>query len=208
MGGFERERDEHALPMCEFTCQLATMEPPPPEVQQLFGPIWGSQRAMDGFVRMNDGRSHRRNPSHPRTSVRPWLPAGPGAAKRGKCLLGEIGGTTRSRNLVIGCPRCHVVTEAGRRAPASMTGHQESFRWDRARDRKGRTRKHSAKSTNQEIAPLWRKLARVITSSMELRLQILLRGKMANSFGNGAPAVTRTRDPRLRRQFPRFPRKR
>ena len=37
MGGYQRERDEHALPMYEFTCQLATMEPPPPEVQQLFG---------------------------------------------------------------------------------------------------------------------------------------------------------------------------
>jgi hypothetical protein len=53
MGGYQRERDEHALPMYEFTCQLATMEPPPPEVQQLFGAIWGNQRAMDGFVQMN-----------------------------------------------------------------------------------------------------------------------------------------------------------
>jgi hypothetical protein len=55
MGGYRRERDEHALPMYEFTCQLATMEPPPPEVQQLFGAIWGNQRAMDGFVQMNAG---------------------------------------------------------------------------------------------------------------------------------------------------------
>jgi hypothetical protein len=55
MGGYQRERDEHALPMYEFTCQLATMEPPPPEVQQLFGAIWGDQRAMDGFVQMNAG---------------------------------------------------------------------------------------------------------------------------------------------------------
>ena len=55
MGGYQRERDEHALPMYEFTCQLATMEPPPPEVQQLFGAIWGNQRAMDGFVQMNAG---------------------------------------------------------------------------------------------------------------------------------------------------------
>jgi len=55
MGGYQRERDEHALPMYEFTCQLATMEPPPPEVQQLFGVIGGDQRAMDGFVQMNAG---------------------------------------------------------------------------------------------------------------------------------------------------------
>jgi hypothetical protein len=26
---------------------------PPPEVQQLFGAIWGSQGAMDGFVQVN-----------------------------------------------------------------------------------------------------------------------------------------------------------
>ena len=43
MGGYQRERDEHALPMDEFTCQLATMEPPPPEVQQLFGAIWATK---------------------------------------------------------------------------------------------------------------------------------------------------------------------
>ena len=72
MGGYQRERDEHALPMYEFTCQLATMEPPPPEVQQLFGAMWGNQRAMDGFVQMMPGRSHRRNSSRPRTSVRSW----------------------------------------------------------------------------------------------------------------------------------------
>ena len=29
MGVYQRERDEHVLPMREFTCQLATMEPPP-----------------------------------------------------------------------------------------------------------------------------------------------------------------------------------
>ena len=55
MGEYQRERDEHALPMYEFTCQLATMEPPPPAVQQLFGAISGSQTAMDGFVQMNAG---------------------------------------------------------------------------------------------------------------------------------------------------------
>ncbi|MGZ8797425.1 MAG: NAD(P)/FAD-dependent oxidoreductase [Thermoanaerobaculia bacterium] len=55
MGEYQRERDEHALPMYEFTCQLATMEPPPPETQQLFGAISGNQKAMDGFVQMNAG---------------------------------------------------------------------------------------------------------------------------------------------------------
>jgi len=31
------------------------MEPPPPEMQQLFGAIARSREAMDGFVQMNAG---------------------------------------------------------------------------------------------------------------------------------------------------------
>ena len=42
-------------PMYEFTCQLATLEPPPPELQQLLGAVHGNQEAMDGFARMNAG---------------------------------------------------------------------------------------------------------------------------------------------------------
>jgi hypothetical protein len=41
--------------MYEFTCQLASMAPPPPDMQQLFGAIQGNQTAMDGFARMNAG---------------------------------------------------------------------------------------------------------------------------------------------------------
>ena len=55
MGEYQRTRDQHVLPMYEFTCQLATLEPPPPEMQQLFGAIHGNQKAMDGFVQMNAG---------------------------------------------------------------------------------------------------------------------------------------------------------
>jgi len=55
MVDYQRARDEHVLAMYEFTCQLATLEPPPPETQQLFGAIHGNQVAMDGFVRMNAG---------------------------------------------------------------------------------------------------------------------------------------------------------
>jgi 2-polyprenyl-6-methoxyphenol hydroxylase-like FAD-dependent oxidoreductase len=55
MGEYHVGRDEHVLPMFEFTCQLATLEPPPPEMQQLFGAIAGNQQAMDGFVKMNAG---------------------------------------------------------------------------------------------------------------------------------------------------------
>jgi 2-polyprenyl-6-methoxyphenol hydroxylase-like FAD-dependent oxidoreductase len=55
MGEYQRARDQHVLPMYEFTCQLATLEPPPPQMQQLFGAIYGNQKAMDGFVQMNAG---------------------------------------------------------------------------------------------------------------------------------------------------------
>jgi flavin-dependent dehydrogenase len=55
MAGYQRSRDEHVLPMFEFTCQLATMAPPPPEAQQLFGAMQGNQKAMDGFAQMNAG---------------------------------------------------------------------------------------------------------------------------------------------------------
>jgi hypothetical protein len=41
--------------MYEFTTQLATLEPPPPEMQQLLGAIRGSQAAMDDFVSVNAG---------------------------------------------------------------------------------------------------------------------------------------------------------
>jgi 2-polyprenyl-6-methoxyphenol hydroxylase-like FAD-dependent oxidoreductase len=51
----QRARDEHALPMYEFTCQLAAMEPPPPEMQRLFQAIHGNQEAMNGFARVNAG---------------------------------------------------------------------------------------------------------------------------------------------------------
>jgi 2-polyprenyl-6-methoxyphenol hydroxylase-like FAD-dependent oxidoreductase len=55
MADYQTERDMHALPMYEFTCQLATLEPPPPPMQQLFGAIHGNQEAMDGFCRVNAG---------------------------------------------------------------------------------------------------------------------------------------------------------
>jgi 2-polyprenyl-6-methoxyphenol hydroxylase-like FAD-dependent oxidoreductase len=55
MGAYQSARDEHVLPMFEFTCQLASMEEPPPEMQQLLGAVAGNQEAMDGFVRVNAG---------------------------------------------------------------------------------------------------------------------------------------------------------
>jgi 2-polyprenyl-6-methoxyphenol hydroxylase-like FAD-dependent oxidoreductase len=55
MEASRRARDEHAMPMYEFTCQLATLEPPPPEMQQIFGAIHGNAEATRRFVQMNAG---------------------------------------------------------------------------------------------------------------------------------------------------------
>jgi hypothetical protein len=55
MGEYQRARDEHVLGMYDFTCQLATLEPPPPQMQQMLGAIQGNQKAMDAFAQMNAG---------------------------------------------------------------------------------------------------------------------------------------------------------
>jgi len=55
MSEYQRTRDARVKAMYEFTCQLATLEPPPPEMQQLLGAIHGNQKAMDDFARMNAG---------------------------------------------------------------------------------------------------------------------------------------------------------
>jgi len=43
------------LPMYELTTQLATLEPPPPEWQQLLAAMVGNRDAMDGFARVMAG---------------------------------------------------------------------------------------------------------------------------------------------------------
>jgi len=55
MSAYQRARDARVTAMYEFTCTLATLEPPPPEMQQLFGAIHGNRKAMDEFARMNAG---------------------------------------------------------------------------------------------------------------------------------------------------------
>jgi 2-polyprenyl-6-methoxyphenol hydroxylase-like FAD-dependent oxidoreductase len=55
MDEYQRDRDEHVRSMFEFTCQLATLEPPPPEMQQLFRAIEGNHQAMNRFMQMNAG---------------------------------------------------------------------------------------------------------------------------------------------------------
>jgi flavin-dependent dehydrogenase len=55
MSAYQQARDAHALPMYEFTAQLATLEPPPPEVQQLLAALAGNPESMDAFVSVYAG---------------------------------------------------------------------------------------------------------------------------------------------------------
>lgn len=55
MADYQARRDEHVLPMYEFTCQLAAMEPPSPTMQELFRAISRTQTAMDSFAQVNAG---------------------------------------------------------------------------------------------------------------------------------------------------------
>jgi flavin-dependent dehydrogenase len=47
MAEYERQRNEEALPVYEFTAQLASLEPPPPEMQQLFAALRTNQEQMN-----------------------------------------------------------------------------------------------------------------------------------------------------------------
>jgi flavin-dependent dehydrogenase len=55
MAAYQQARDEVALPMFEFTCDFAKIEPPPPEMQRFLGAVQTSQEAMDGFVSVMAG---------------------------------------------------------------------------------------------------------------------------------------------------------
>ena len=50
MAAYQLTRDTVALPIYDFTTQLATNEPPPPETQQLLAAVSGNPDAMDAFV--------------------------------------------------------------------------------------------------------------------------------------------------------------
>ncbi|MGY1808671.1 NAD(P)/FAD-dependent oxidoreductase [Blastococcus sp. SYSU D00669] len=50
MAAYQRARDERVLPLYEFTCGIATLAPPPPEVQRLLAAAAGNRPAMDAFA--------------------------------------------------------------------------------------------------------------------------------------------------------------
>jgi 2-polyprenyl-6-methoxyphenol hydroxylase-like FAD-dependent oxidoreductase len=55
MGAYQATRDRQVLAMYEFTCQLATLQPPPTDLQRLLGAANGNQQAMDGFAQLIAG---------------------------------------------------------------------------------------------------------------------------------------------------------
>jgi 2-polyprenyl-6-methoxyphenol hydroxylase-like FAD-dependent oxidoreductase len=55
LGAYQRARDAAALPMYDLTCDLATLEPPPPERQRLLAAVADSDEAMEGFASVMAG---------------------------------------------------------------------------------------------------------------------------------------------------------
>lgn len=55
MSEYQETRDGHAMPMYEFTAQVASFEPPPPEQQQLMAAMSGNKSAMNGFAQVFAG---------------------------------------------------------------------------------------------------------------------------------------------------------
>jgi flavin-dependent dehydrogenase len=55
MSAYQRARDAQVLPMYGFTTQLATLAPPPPELQRLLAAMHGNRDAMDAFVSVTAG---------------------------------------------------------------------------------------------------------------------------------------------------------
>jgi 2-polyprenyl-6-methoxyphenol hydroxylase-like FAD-dependent oxidoreductase len=49
LADYERRRNETAMPIYELTCQLASLEPPPPEMQHLFAALQGNQEQTNRF---------------------------------------------------------------------------------------------------------------------------------------------------------------
>ncbi len=47
---YEQRRNEAGMPYYDFTMKLASLQPPPPEMQQLFGALRGNQPDTDRFI--------------------------------------------------------------------------------------------------------------------------------------------------------------
>ena len=112
MGEYQSARDQHVLPMYEFTCELATLEPPPPELQQLLvgnarqpgsdGRVRAGQRRSDVAGRVLLGRKRR---THRRR----------GRGRAGEPNRDQPGATMTSRN-----PKTSIPAMPRRRIPETL----------------------------------------------------------------------------------------
>jgi hypothetical protein len=50
MADYEQRRNQSAMALYDLTCQFAMLEPPPPEMQQLFAALRGNRPATDRFM--------------------------------------------------------------------------------------------------------------------------------------------------------------
>jgi flavin-dependent dehydrogenase len=50
MADYQQRRNESAMPLYDLTCQFAMLEPPPPEMQQLFAALRGNRPQADRFM--------------------------------------------------------------------------------------------------------------------------------------------------------------
>jgi 2-polyprenyl-6-methoxyphenol hydroxylase-like FAD-dependent oxidoreductase len=55
MAAYQADRDAAVLAMYDLTTDLATLQPPPPEVRQRVAAAAGDQAAMDCFIQVNAG---------------------------------------------------------------------------------------------------------------------------------------------------------
>ncbi|HEX6556375.1 MAG TPA: NAD(P)/FAD-dependent oxidoreductase [Ktedonobacteraceae bacterium] len=55
LANYERQRNDIALPLYEYNAQRASMEPPPPEVQQLFAALQGNQEQTNRLWGLAEG---------------------------------------------------------------------------------------------------------------------------------------------------------
>ena len=131
------------LPMYEFTCQLATLEPPPPEMQQLLGAV-ARQPGGDGRFRPGQrrGRRHRRSyfseenvdASSPPLSDRPGRRASEGPANRSRPQVSPlIAFSARLGCTRIGSPGIFGQRREPREVPPRPPSRQPRSPWHDAR---------------------------------------------------------------------------
>jgi 2-polyprenyl-6-methoxyphenol hydroxylase-like FAD-dependent oxidoreductase len=55
MQAYEEQRNRAAMPLYQLTCRLAALQPPPPEMKQLFGAVQGNQEQTDRLLGAHQG---------------------------------------------------------------------------------------------------------------------------------------------------------